>query len=99
MFAIEGLDVGQDLYTPVSEDYEVPFAFSGAIAEVTIELGSNQVLDREAELLGRIIAAVAGSPGVPRCAAGPSPGGGTRAAPGVSCGCDSRSRSAGHHQR
>ncbi|MCY3603533.1 MAG: arylsulfatase [Chloroflexi bacterium] len=56
MFAIEGLDVGQDLYTPVSEDYEVPFAFSGAIAEVRIELGSNQVLDREAELRGRIIA-------------------------------------------
>ncbi len=56
MFAIEGLDVGQDLYTPVSEDYEVPFAFSGAIAEVRLELGSNQVLDREAELRGRIIA-------------------------------------------
>ena len=56
MFAIEGLDVGQDLYTAVSEDYEVPFAFSGAIAEVRLELGSNQVLDREAELRGRIIA-------------------------------------------
>ena len=55
MFAIEGLDVGQDLYTPVSEDYEVPFAFSGTIAAVTIELG-DQELDREAELLGRVIA-------------------------------------------
>ena len=56
MFAIEGLDVGQDLYTAVSEDYEVPFAFSGTIGEVRLELGSNQVLDREAELRGRIIA-------------------------------------------
>ena len=55
MFAIEGLDVGQDLYTAVSEDYEVPFAFSGTIAAVRIEVG-DQILDREAELLGRVIA-------------------------------------------
>ena len=55
MFAIEGLDIGQDLYTAVSEDYEVPFAFSGTIAAVRIELG-DQELDREAELRGRVIA-------------------------------------------
>ena len=55
MFAIEGIDIGQDLYTAVSEDYEVPFAFSGTIAAVRIALGA-QVLDREAELLGRVIA-------------------------------------------
>ncbi len=56
MFAIEGLDVGQDLYTPVSDQYETPFAFSGTIEKVIIDLAENQILDRDAELHGRIIA-------------------------------------------
>lgn len=33
----ESLDIGCDLYTPVSEDYQSPFSFSGAINHVTVE--------------------------------------------------------------
>lgn len=35
----EGLDVGEDTGTPVSEDYDVPFKFSGDIEKVVINLG------------------------------------------------------------
>jgi arylsulfatase len=34
----ETLDVGEDTGTPVSEDYKVPFKFSGKIEKVTIDL-------------------------------------------------------------
>jgi arylsulfatase len=34
----ETLDVGEDTGTPVSEDYQVPFKFTGEIEKVTIEL-------------------------------------------------------------
>jgi arylsulfatase len=33
----ETLDIGSDLYTPVSEDYVAPFSFQGRILEVTVE--------------------------------------------------------------
>ena len=33
----ETLDVGCDLYTPVSEDYAAPFVFRGTILDVTVE--------------------------------------------------------------
>jgi arylsulfatase len=33
----ETLDIGRDLYTPVSEDYAPPFAFGGVITDVTVE--------------------------------------------------------------
>jgi arylsulfatase A-like enzyme len=33
----ETLDIGCDLYTPVSEDYAPPFAFRGTIIDVTVE--------------------------------------------------------------
>jgi arylsulfatase len=33
----ETLDLGCDLYTPVSEDYTAPFAFRGRIVDVTVE--------------------------------------------------------------
>jgi hypothetical protein len=33
----ETLDIGSDLYTPVSEDYVAPFNFQGRILEVTVE--------------------------------------------------------------
>ena len=36
--ADEGADVGVDEGTPVTEDYQVPFAFTGTIDDVTIEL-------------------------------------------------------------
>ena len=34
----EGADVGADEGTPVTEDYKVPFKFTGTIEKVTIEL-------------------------------------------------------------
>ena len=34
----ETLDIGEDTGTPVSEDYKVPFKFSGEIEKVTIDL-------------------------------------------------------------
>jgi arylsulfatase len=36
----ETLDIGEDTGTPISEDYKVPFAFTGSIAKVTIDLGA-----------------------------------------------------------
>ena len=36
--ADEGADVGADEGTPVTEDYKVPFAFTGTIGKVTIDL-------------------------------------------------------------
>ena len=33
----ETLDIGRDLYTPVSEDYDPPFTFTGTIIDVTVE--------------------------------------------------------------
>jgi len=35
----ETLDIGEDTGTPVSEEYKVPFAFTGTLAKVTIDLG------------------------------------------------------------
>jgi arylsulfatase len=37
-FSIDTLDVGADLGSPVSHDYASPFAFSGRIETVTVEL-------------------------------------------------------------
>jgi arylsulfatase len=31
--------IGEDSGTPISEEYKVPFVFTGTIAKVTIELG------------------------------------------------------------
>ncbi|MFX5332314.1 hypothetical protein ABTC54_19585, partial [Acinetobacter baumannii] len=35
----ETFDVGEDTGTPVSEDYDVPFKFTGKIEKVVINLG------------------------------------------------------------
>ncbi len=35
----ETFDVGEDTGTPVSEDYEVPFKFTGEIEKVVVNLG------------------------------------------------------------
>jgi arylsulfatase A-like enzyme len=45
--ADEGADVGADEGTPVTEAYEVPFRFTGKIAQVTIELKEQKKADRE----------------------------------------------------
>jgi len=46
--ADEGADVGEDLATPVSEDYPVPAAFTGTIHQVTIEVQPIAAADRAA---------------------------------------------------
>jgi arylsulfatase A-like enzyme len=46
--ADEGADVGRDDGTPVSEDYQVPFAFNGVINKVTIDLGGLSDAERAA---------------------------------------------------
>ena len=45
LFTIEGLDVGQDTGTAVSDQYEPPFAFTGAIESLVIEVDDDQSLD------------------------------------------------------
>ncbi len=45
LFTIEGLDVGSDTGTAVSDRYEAPFPFSGAIQSIVIEVDDDQSLD------------------------------------------------------
>ena len=45
---IEGLDVGRDLGTPVSELYEPPFEFTGRLESIVVEVADDQVLDAAA---------------------------------------------------
>jgi len=45
LFTIEGLDVGQDAATAVSDQYEAPFPFSGAIESIVVEVDNDQSLD------------------------------------------------------
>jgi arylsulfatase len=42
MFALEGLDVGQDSKTAVSDLYRAPFPFRGVIHRVDVELDDDQ---------------------------------------------------------
>jgi arylsulfatase A-like enzyme len=52
--ADEGADVGCDLSTAVSENYQVPFKFTGKIDKVTVDLKSPNSLDKaESEKLRR----------------------------------------------
>ena len=45
--ADEGADVGADEDTPVTEDYQVPFKFTGKIEKVTIELKETKAASTE----------------------------------------------------
>ena len=45
--ADEGADVGADEGTPVTEDYKVPFKFTGKIDKVTIDLKEMKTADKE----------------------------------------------------
>ena len=49
--ADETLDIGEDTGTPVSEDYRVPFKFTGELKRVGIQLSdATLTLEEEAEL-------------------------------------------------
>lgn len=52
--ADEGADIGEDLATPVSEEYEVPASFTGTINSVTIKVQPIAVADRSAVDLAAI---------------------------------------------
>jgi len=45
----ETFDVGEDTGTPVSEDYDVPFAFTGRIEKVVVNLGESKLNAAEQE--------------------------------------------------
>ena len=47
--ADEGADVGRKEGTPASEDYQVPFKYSGRIERVTIEVKNPSPAEQEAE--------------------------------------------------
>jgi arylsulfatase len=48
LFGGESADVGEDLATPVSGEYQVPASFSGTIQRVTIDVQPIAVADRSA---------------------------------------------------
>jgi arylsulfatase A-like enzyme len=56
--ADEGADVGADEGTPVTEDYKVPFKFTGKIGKVTIELKEMKTADANEAVELRKIAVI-----------------------------------------
>ena len=43
----ETLDIGEDTGTPVSEDYHVPFNFTGALEKVTINITEKKLTEEQ----------------------------------------------------
>ena len=54
----ETLDIGEDTGTPVSEDYQVPFKFTGLLKRVLIRIGENQLTTEDEEQIRRAKAAI-----------------------------------------
>ena len=50
----ETLDCGEDTGTPVTEDYQVPFRFTGAIDRVAVRLGEEKITAEEQRLFDEI---------------------------------------------
>ena len=57
----ETLDIGEDTGTPVSEDYQVPFKFTGKLEKVTINISDDKLTEEELRQYreGRVKAAMA----------------------------------------
>ena len=57
----ETLDIGHDTGTPVSEDYEVPFDFTGELETVTINITEHELTEEQLQAYreGRLKAALA----------------------------------------
>jgi len=54
----ETFDVGRDTGTPVDDkDYQVPFAFTGRLVKLTVDLGPTTVTPQALEDLQRLMAA------------------------------------------
>ncbi len=54
----ETLDIGEDTGTPVSEDYPVPFEFTGTLKRVLIGLSDNKLTPEDEEQIRRAKAAI-----------------------------------------
>lgn len=54
----ETLDIGEDAGTPVSEDYKVPFKFSGKLNRVLIRLSDERLSAEDEEQIRRARAAI-----------------------------------------
>jgi hypothetical protein len=54
----ETLDIGEDTGTPVSEDYKVPFKFSGKLNRVLIRLSDEKLSAEDEEQIRRAKAAI-----------------------------------------
>jgi arylsulfatase A-like enzyme len=54
----ETLDIGEDTGTPVSEDYHVPFKFTGKLNRVLIRLGEGKLGPEDEEQIARAKAAI-----------------------------------------
>ena len=57
----ETLDIGEDTGTPVSEDYQVPFKFTGKLEKVTINITEEKLTEEQLEQYrqGRVRSAIA----------------------------------------
>jgi len=57
----ETLDIGEDTGTPISEDYKVPFKFTGKLEKVTINISEHKLTAEELEQYrqGRVRSAIA----------------------------------------
>ena len=58
--ADETLDIGEDTGTPVSEDYHVPFKFTGTIGKVVILLGDEKITAADQKAIPAFPGVVAG---------------------------------------
>ena len=57
MMAIdETFDVGSDTRTPVNNDYQVPFRFTGTIDKLTFNLGPEQLTDADRKAIAEKLA-------------------------------------------
>jgi arylsulfatase len=54
----ETLDIGEDTGTPVSEDYRVPFKFTGTLNRVLIQLSDEKLSPEDEEQIQRAKAAI-----------------------------------------
>jgi len=57
----ETLDIGEDTGTPISEDYRLPFKFTGTLEKLTISLADHKLTEAELQAYreGRLKAAMA----------------------------------------